>query len=982
MAERDSQEPANLARSEASQAPTMGSDRGAAPPGEAAPLVAPGRRFGPYAIVRLLGRGGMGEVYDAEELDSGRRVALKLLNRPLSSREERDRFLREGRLAASVSHPHCVYVFGTDEIEGLPTISMELASGGTLKDVVKSRGPLPFREAVDAILHVIAGLEAAAAAGVLHRDIKPANCFVDDDGNVKVGDFGLSTSTVAGDETHLTLAGTIMGTPAFASPEQMRAEDLDVRSDIYSVGATLYYLLTGRAPFEDANVVRLLAMVVQDMPPAPHLLRKDIPKALSAIVMRTLAKRPGDRVADYAALRAALEPFGSGAPVPAPIGFRVLAYIVDYLVVGALSVVCLWPLGFVQMTVRSDSGTVLADGAFSPTRIIAQLVLWAVYWILLEGLSGASLGKRVFRLRVAGAGGEPAGLGSVLLRTAVFLAPPAALGMAWLIPDIRELLVKAAVRQSGQTSVSLSMVPLLVLFVSARPRNAFAGLHELASGTRVLVVESVERVVASAGAGAEPVAIGSGRVGPYAILDEAEGQSGPGLLRGWDVRLRRPVWLQLVPAGFELPEWRRDLARPARLRWLAGKRDEGASWDAYEAVDGRSFLATVETPQPWKVVRAWLRDLSREIETGRHDGSLPALGLDRLWVGSDGRIRLLDWPAPDAAPVDRPSGPAGRATNDPPGTRGFLRRVAAAALGTNVVLPLRAARLLEDLGASPTDRDDELAATVASAVGGPTHVTRGRRALHLAFAGAPPLMLVLLSWLVLSVVLPQLFSPDRPSVIEYDMELRALARLDKQPDSAEVRALREACEIDIAARFPQFQSGDVASSPVYQVLTPESQALVRRIRANHPAPTSDEARLARERVAPLLMDQSDQRQRIQAQLRTTLPPVAFLLWAILGGLAVLLAIAVRGGAVLRLLGIAVVDARGLEAARWRCGVRALLAWLPIFVGVAARHWGSPGLANVVTWSGLAVFLAGAVYAAVNPARGLQDRIAGTWLVPR
>ncbi len=394
----------------------MGSDWGAAPLGEAAPLLAPGQRFGPYAIVRLLGRGGMGEVYDAEETDSGRRVALKLLNRRLSSRDERDRFLREGRLAAGVSHPHCVYVFGTDEIDGLPTISMELASGGTLKDAVNSRGPLPFRDAVDAILQVTAGLEAAAAAGVLHRDIKPANCFVDDDGSVKVGDFGLSTSTVAGDETHLTLAGTIMGTPAFASPEQMRAEDLDVRSDIYSVGATLYYLLTGRAPFEEANVVRLLAMVVQDMPPAPRTLRKDVPKGLSAIVMRALAKRPGDRFSDYAALRAALEPFGSGAPVPAPIGFRVLAYIVDYLVVGTLSVLALWPLGLVQLTVRSDSGTVLADGAYSPARVIAPLVLWAVYWILLEGLFGASLGKRVFRLRVAGTGGEPAGLGAVLLR--------------------------------------------------------------------------------------------------------------------------------------------------------------------------------------------------------------------------------------------------------------------------------------------------------------------------------------------------------------------------------------------------------------------------------------------------------------------------------------------------------------------------------------------------------------------------------------
>ncbi len=135
-------------------------------------------------------------------------------------------------------------------------------------------------------------------------------------------------------------------------------------------------------------------------------------------------------------------------------------------------------------------------------------------------------------------------------------------------------------------------------------------------------------------------------------------------------------------------------------------------------------------------------------------------------------------------------------------------------------------------------------------------------------------------------------------------------------------------------------------------------------------------------MAPLLTGQSDPRQRIDAQFRATLPLAVLLLSAFMGGLAVLWAVGVRGGAVLRLLGIAVVDARGREAARWRCGVRALAAWLPVFVGAAARVWAAPTVASAVVWPSLAVFLAGAVYAAVNPARGLQDRIAGTWLVPR
>ena len=155
--------------------------------------------WGGYRIGRLLGRGGMGEVYEAEHVESGRRVALKVLRGRLQDADERARFLREGQLAASISHPHTVYIFGSEEIAGMPVISMELLPGGTLKDRVAAEGPLPPAEAVAAVLDIIGGLDAAQAAGILHRDIKPSNCFVDSDGSVKVGDFGLSISTLARD---------------------------------------------------------------------------------------------------------------------------------------------------------------------------------------------------------------------------------------------------------------------------------------------------------------------------------------------------------------------------------------------------------------------------------------------------------------------------------------------------------------------------------------------------------------------------------------------------------------------------------------------------------------------------------------------------------------------------------------------------------------------------------------------------------------
>ena len=141
-----------------------------------------GQSWGSYRIGRLLGRGGMGEVYEAEHLDSGRRVALKVLRSRLQTAEERARFLREGQLAASVSHPHTVYIFGSEEIAGMPVISMELLPGGTLKDRVVARRAAAAPKRWRRVLDIIGGLDAAQAAGILHRDIKPSNCFVDRDG--------------------------------------------------------------------------------------------------------------------------------------------------------------------------------------------------------------------------------------------------------------------------------------------------------------------------------------------------------------------------------------------------------------------------------------------------------------------------------------------------------------------------------------------------------------------------------------------------------------------------------------------------------------------------------------------------------------------------------------------------------------------------------------------------------------------------------
>ncbi len=214
----------------------------------------------------------------------------------------------------------------------MPVITMELLPGGTLKDVVDSRGPLVPQHAVDAVLQAIAGLDAAQRAGILHRDVKPSNCFVTLDGTVKIGDYGLSIPTIAHYGGARTERMSVQGTPQFAAPEQLRGAPLDVRADIYAVGATLFYLLTGRAPFEAPDLASLIKRVMtEEAPPAQHL-QPDVPEGLAGIVARCLAKDPDSRPAGYDTLREALRPFSSEAPLPARLEPRFAAGAIDHLV--------------------------------------------------------------------------------------------------------------------------------------------------------------------------------------------------------------------------------------------------------------------------------------------------------------------------------------------------------------------------------------------------------------------------------------------------------------------------------------------------------------------------------------------------------------------------------------------------------------------------------------------------------------------------
>jgi hypothetical protein len=249
---------------------------------------------------------------------------------------------------------------------------------------------LPITEAVDAVLQMIDGLEAAHAAGVLHRDIKPANSFVTGDGTVKVGDFGLSISTLARAETHLTQSGTILGTPAFASPEQLRGREIDVRSDIYGVGATLYFLLAGRPTHDAESLVSLIASVLEKVPDEPRALRADIPRPLSRIVMHCLAKDPAARFTNYSALRMALLPFSSAAPTAATVGLRFVAGLIDTMVVTAPALIYMFATGD-----RPIDALIITRSMPALFVFLLFLGLELFYFGLPEGIWGASLGKLI-----------------------------------------------------------------------------------------------------------------------------------------------------------------------------------------------------------------------------------------------------------------------------------------------------------------------------------------------------------------------------------------------------------------------------------------------------------------------------------------------------------------------------------------------------------------------------------------------------------
>ena len=258
-------------------------------------------RIGHYSIISELGRGGMGVVYKAHEESLNRFVALKVLGKHLSEDDSFvERFKREAQSAAALNHPNIVQIFAIDEIEGQHYFAMEYVKGQSFQQIIKSKDPMEPVAAGRLILQAASGLQAAHGKGIVHRDIKPANLMVDDRGLVKITDFGLAL--LAAGNTRLTSTGMFMGTPGYLSPEQCLGDDVDQRTDIYSLGVTLYEMLTGVTPLNADSPLALLRQIIDVEPKDVSDLRSDVPDTLRDILRRMMAKNPQDRYPDCSAL--------------------------------------------------------------------------------------------------------------------------------------------------------------------------------------------------------------------------------------------------------------------------------------------------------------------------------------------------------------------------------------------------------------------------------------------------------------------------------------------------------------------------------------------------------------------------------------------------------------------------------------------------------------------------------------------------------
>ncbi len=988
------------------------------PPGQGAGVErSVGDRVAGYELLRPLGSGGMGTVYEAIDHTSTRHVALKLISGSFAASEDAiERFRQEGRLASMIVHPRCVFVLAADEEAGQPYIAMELMSGTTLQDLIKENGPLPVEQAVIKIMDVIEGLQEAHRLGVVHRDVKPSNCFVEPDGRVKVGDFGLAKSLVT--DQHLTKTGSFLGTPQYASPEQVKAEPVDQQTDVYSVAATLYFLLSGRAPFHGRDAAATVAQIVSDSPPSLRTLRPTIPVALEKVVLRGLDRHRHRRWRTLDEFRTALLPFLStelsvGKPV-----LRIAAFLIDCGI--------LFPLGLVF---HADLAESILPISYPWRRLVIVTIPWILYFFLLEGYWACSLGKRWLRLRVYSAhGNHPVGLQSVLIRTIIFYAlvgfPATVLSFAYVTPEklnnLQEFLVYGLIPAVGG----------LVTVAPMRARNDYRGIHELASGTRVVRLPWVKKRrifqdCPSEHALFQPEGLPD-QIGSYRTQGALSWNAESTIVSGQHPALGRKVWLYLRPSSQPAVDAvRREVNRPTRLQWLACGQHGERQWDAFVAPSGWPLpeLVRKTAKLSWTDACPILDQLSDELVAAYRDHTLPeSLSVDQLWIQANGRVQLLDPLVPEAR--DGANQLEGyhqeaalrllRQTAELT-LEGSLRPEGQPARSIQAPVPQYAAPILNRLlkaDLPPFDTVEEFRTQWTATRDQPLEIASDQRVAHLSLLTAAlciPLLWMFLLPAMIRITLKPIVAITLNRQIQLEQQtLKALrkltlrefllslfqldpfaqaaglARFDADPRLLE--QLQQKIERDTSLATELLQTTDLNEADLQQMGVGLSNFSW--------APVGDPRVVAQVNIADRDMD---------ATLRHMPPlPWIFLIMCVLPfpPIWAVWAFIFRGGLTFRLAGIALLRSNGRKALRIQCAWRALLVWLPVVglltlscwldtVWLAAwfhrnlslYHW-----TNALSWVcwGLALLLLPLYGGLVLwlPNRGVHDRLAGTYLVPR
>ncbi len=370
-----------------------------------------GRQLAHFRLERLLGKGGMGEVYEATDTALDRRVAVKVLPAEVAaSANLRERFLREARSQARLQHPNVCHIYYVGEQDGLLFFAMELIDGESLAERLQREGRVPPDQAVELVRMAALGLREAHAHGFTHRDVKPSNLMVDRGGTVKVVDFGLVKQTGVADggtgEAPRSTEGTaLVGTPLYMAPEQAAGDALDQRADIYALGATLHHLVSGAPPFAGDSALELASQHLSS--PRPRLAAPGrsgrVLAPIDALVDSMMRKDPADRPAGYDELVAQLERLSPARTRLAGFWVRFFAACIDLLLVSLVMI----PLSLV---VTDNNGWVLA-------------LLLGAYAVITVGRWGQTVGKAALEIEVVRTDGGRTGFARALLRALHQLAP-------------------------------------------------------------------------------------------------------------------------------------------------------------------------------------------------------------------------------------------------------------------------------------------------------------------------------------------------------------------------------------------------------------------------------------------------------------------------------------------------------------------------------------------------------------------------------